>query len=302
MDGVSGNSVSPFGTGEIPVAYHHDESRRLLFYGFNLEFAAYVLLGVLGVVGLLTAICRSFFRQCDRMFDEQVASSRYTAPSIQDSPSNRNLDDFRYTFPPVVSTAPPGLPVPTAPLEPPLSTASPEPPLSTAPIGNPSGQSDSAICIHDLKERYGKAFERNQRQIALLLPHVLEEQTGGETFHHFTCHDNDSIGIALESTRSVRETVSVAPQGRVANKKESYLVHPSTADIVGGTCVICLDEMRVGETVVWSETESCPHMYHKDCLVSFLAHNCEQQTNLPPSKRMDDYNPCPACRQQFVTL
>ena len=36
-------------------------------------------------------------------------------------------------------------------------------------------------------------------------------------------------------------------------------------------CGICLEKLRVGETVVWSETKSCPHIYHMDCLVAFFA-------------------------------
>lgn len=132
--------------------------------------------------------------------------------------------------------------------------------------------------------------------------------------------DDPSIDAALQSTRSIRQNTktntdaaaaadddnsAIVPQNEQSSRhKSTYIVHPERQElaVVGGTCLICLEEMKVGETVVWSKTESCPHMYHKDCLVSFLAHNCKGQARLPPSRRKEGHDPCPACRQNFVTV
>merc|ERR1712183_515128 len=62
-----------------------------------------------------------------------------------------------------------------------------------------------------------------------------------------------------------------------------------------GKCVICLEEFVKDDVIVWSENETCNHVYHKDCMVNYLASNAEcQETTM----KLDD-NPCPACRQNY---
>jgi hypothetical protein len=72
---------------------------------------------------------------------------------------------------------------------------------------------------------------------------------------------------------------------------------PVDANIVSGNCVICFEDMEAGDTIVWSETKTCPHVYHKDCMVAFLAHKKQSTKELEL-----DENPCPMCRQKFVTV
>lgn len=85
---------------------------------------------------------------------------------------------------------------------------------------------------------------------------------------------------------------------------------------VGGTCVICFEEYKKGDVVVWSasssqqlqeddkndktETSSCRHVYHKECMIQYLAthHGKKQQKNLNWLKE----NPCPTCRRNFATI
>jgi len=52
-------------------------------------------------------------------------------------------------------------------------------------------------------------------------------------------------------------------------------------------CAICLEPYRAGDTVVWSATESCPHVFHKDCFVHYLLRYRGKGT------------PCPSCRQSY---
>ena len=57
-------------------------------------------------------------------------------------------------------------------------------------------------------------------------------------------------------------------------------------------CAICLSRYKVGDTLVWSTNPDCPHAYHQDCIIEYLA-------------RIEDDNstsscmPCPCCRQDF---
>jgi len=150
--------------------------------------------------------------------------------------------------------------------------------------------------------------------------------------------DDSSIYLALEGARSLRQSIRSGASihtGRADNnnggddddsssiifkysqRKKSDFVHPRSSirhhsdsneiqehnknnnHIVRGNCVICFDNILAGDTVVWSETNSCPHIYHKDCMVAFLAHRTQNKTIR--SIKLDD-NPCPTCRQSFITV
>ena len=69
-----------------------------------------------------------------------------------------------------------------------------------------------------------------------------------------------------------------------------------TQTAIRGECVICFDDMEVGDFIVWSESTTCRHVYHKECMVAFLAHKrrMKKQTKMEA--------PCPTCRQHYVTV
>lgn len=54
---------------------------------------------------------------------------------------------------------------------------------------------------------------------------------------------------------------------------------------VGIECVICLVEYEVGDEVIWSTRQSCPHAFHAECILQWLGKG---------KKR------CPICRHLFV--
>jgi hypothetical protein len=163
----------------------------------------------------------------------------------------------------------------------------------------------------------------------------ITSDTSDEEDHPDDYEDDDpSVYLAIEGARSIRRSER---HGNLIHVKESMsssaneeeeedggviasatnniqssgrnnsirLIHPRSQTkaehkhktVVGGTCVICLEEMKAGETVVWSETSSCRHVYHKECMVSFLAHKAKRQ-----KQRDLGANPCPTCRQPFVTV
>jgi len=63
-----------------------------------------------------------------------------------------------------------------------------------------------------------------------------------------------------------------------AGKRKEQFVSPN--------CSICLERYEVDDAVVWSSNEACPHVFHDNCIASWL---------------MTQVNPlCPCCRQEFI--
>ena len=55
-----------------------------------------------------------------------------------------------------------------------------------------------------------------------------------------------------------------------------------------GVCSICLEGFRVGDSAAFSSNRTCRHVFHQDCIVSWLV------------SRQDAL--CPCCRQVFAVL
>jgi hypothetical protein len=58
---------------------------------------------------------------------------------------------------------------------------------------------------------------------------------------------------------------------------------------VPNCCAICLGNYEVGEKVVRSSNQGCPHAFHEECMVDWLT-------------KMLDGTPCPCCRADFTDL
>ena len=61
----------------------------------------------------------------------------------------------------------------------------------------------------------------------------------------------------------------------------------STEALVPNCCAICLSDYEVGDQVVWSSNQECPHAFHQECILDWLI-------------KMQPATPCPCCRQEFA--
>lgn len=162
---------------------------------------------------------------------------------------------------------------------------------------------------------------------------LSESNTGGGVEDD----DDPSIYLALKEVRATRRStlmgsstksaaVEVAPGNSDDNtfnqdipqkqqRRRTSILHPRLSmssakfdlehghmdtrnnGIVRGNCVICFEDMLAGEEVVWSENRSCQHVYHKHCMVSYLAHKKQTLKELEI-----DENPCPTCRRKFLSV
>ncbi len=180
---------------------------------------------------------------------------------------------------------------------------------------------------------FSDAIETKKQQAPLLSSQLFKgdpsKSHGGEMKKND--ENLDTINSALSSSRSIRklnrpidaddaedrdeeeeeDDCSVISKNKRASGKNNStcLFHPrghgfdrNTKKTIGVHCTVCLDDIEAGETMVWSKTESCPHIFHKKCLVTFLAYNKKAQLKLPPRRRQEIQNPCPTCRQSFVTM
>lgn len=172
---------------------------------------------------------------------------------------------------------------------------------------------------------YNEAFDRNKNQIVMEASSILKGNPEDPTLEDKDDSDNSdheedddrSIYLALKDARAMRRASGkrVSLTGK-RERRRSSIIHPRTSitaatadvesamesaawkdDIVRGNCVICFEDIEAGDVVVWSETKSCPHVYHKDCMVAYLAHKKQSIKEIEL-----DENPCPTCRQKFVTV
>lgn len=54
------------------------------------------------------------------------------------------------------------------------------------------------------------------------------------------------------------------------------------------TCPICLEVYEEGEEIVWSRSTECNHVFHLNCMLSWLM--------------LDNNDECPMCRRDYLNL
>jgi len=91
-----------------------------------------------------------------------------------------------------------------------------------------------------------------------------------------TIEVDEELGAVVDRDMMDQNVVQLPVDGENANR------------VVPGGCAICLDTFSAGDEVVWSPEASCPHAFHKDCIIPWLAKKEEPK--------------CPCCRQTFCEV
>jgi len=77
-------------------------------------------------------------------------------------------------------------------------------------------------------------------------------------------------------------------------QKEDIFVDPSdddascdsNLDYTRNHCIICLGTYKNGESICWSNNDSCHHSYHSNCILEWLL----------------EHSGCPQCREDYVLI
>mmetsp|Transcript_18861 Transcript_18861/g.46736 ORF Transcript_18861/g.46736 Transcript_18861/m.46736 type:complete len:404 (-) Transcript_18861:339-1550(-) len=105
--------------------------------------------------------------------------------------------------------------------------------------------------------------------------------------------DDDDDKKASASAIQVDEELGAAVSVDGDMMDQNVLQLPSDGEnagqrLVSGGCAICLDTYRSGDEVIWSPESFCPHAFHHDCIIPWLAKKEEPK--------------CPCCRQTFCDV
>lgn len=95
--------------------------------------------------------------------------------------------------------------------------------------------------------------------------------------------------MIAEITSTVNQTIEedVEATGSVSSLNNNEQLKLPTQALVPNCCAICLGDYDVGDQVVWSSNQECPHAFHQECILDWLI-------------KMQPATPCPCCRQEFT--
>merc|ERR1711865_406310 len=205
---------------------------------------------------------------------------------------------------------------------------------------NTSNLTTAVLTLEDRVALYTKTFETNGNQLKLQPKHIVvhhktgnntsvdnnDDATNDDAASTFVDvelgnngdkkdddkddHDEDdfepSMHLSLASARNLTQQLeeAVLPTSRDSSSSSSSMTNTNrtTNPTISGTCVICFEQFENDDMIVWSEDPTCPHVYHQECMINFLASNAER--NLTGRARRTNildvtHNPCPTCRKNY---
>jgi hypothetical protein len=146
-----------------------------------------------------------------------------------------------------------------------------------------------SLPLEDRIELYNKAFNSNGNQLILKNKHIVSKINANKS----------DIEVCLDIEDTIKDDSS---NSKNFIKEESDTVEDSSKTKMmtrNGTCSICIDEFIENDEIVYSEL--CSHVYHKHCMVRYLATNAQREIHGSPTLDITD-NPCPSCRQNYCQI
>jgi hypothetical protein len=93
----------------------------------------------------------------------------------------------------------------------------------------------------------------------------------------------------LEHGDSVAAIQSILAAARdLPSPAESSLTSTELSPRVKSECSICLERYKVGQTICWSKTNECDHIFHSKCIRQWMIQN--------------EHDHCPLCRTDLMSF
>jgi len=99
--------------------------------------------------------------------------------------------------------------------------------------------------------------------------------------------DNNSNNNSNSNSNNNNRTNEEDPEASTTSFNNNGSLKLTTGALVPNCCAICLGDYEVGDQVVWSSNQACPHAFHQDCILDWLI-------------KMQPETPCPCCRHEFT--
>jgi len=197
------------------------------------------------------------------------------------------------------------------------------------------------LATEDWVSLYNQTFDSNQNRMILTEEHIAETIKESNDDAEYSLEDGDSEISSSSDCDNSEEKPSEENAGSGHNRYCSFLgsfANPlpflartnsgkKTIPDLNETCVICFEEFKEGDEVVWASAPSsnadvdvdaleagtagngcCKHVYHKECMVQYLAFHTHRKLKKintfgsMPRCGSDIENPCPTCRRNFCTI
>jgi hypothetical protein len=146
-----------------------------------------------------------------------------------------------------------------------------------------------SLPLEDRTELYNKAFISNGNQLILKNKHIVFKINA----------DESDIEVCLDIESDASKDYFSNNKNFIKEESDTVEDSSKTKMMTDGTCSICIDEFIENDQIVYSEL--CSHVYHKHCMVSYLATNAQQEIHGSPTLDITD-NPCPSCRQNYCKI
>jgi hypothetical protein len=146
-----------------------------------------------------------------------------------------------------------------------------------------------SLSLEDRIELYNEVFNSSGNQLILKNKHIVSKINTNKSDIE-VCLDIDEDTNKDNFSNNKKFTKE---SDTVENSSETKMM------MTNEICSICIDEFIEHDQIVYSEL--CSHVYHKHCMVSYLATNAQQEVHGSPTLDVTD-NPCPSCRKNYCQI
>ncbi|OEU12521.1 hypothetical protein FRACYDRAFT_243771 [Fragilariopsis cylindrus CCMP1102] len=132
-----------------------------------------------------------------------------------------------------------------------------------------------SLSLEDRIELYNEVFNSSGNQLILKNKHIVSKINASKS----------DIEVCLDIDEDTNKD-NFSNKKKFTKESDTVENSSETKMMANGTCSICIDEFIEHDQIVYSEL--CSHVYHKHCMVSYLATNAQQEIHGSPTLDVTD--------------